>query len=146
MNRRRLIRTLALTALAVSASPAAAAQKNERVLKVGESMRFDSELEITFLAVRKDSRCPINARCMTPGDAVVVLRVAAGNQPARNYRIHTHLAPRKLVIPANEFPPGMAGIPKSYVISIARLTPQPTAGRKTLQSEYRLRLRITVAV
>jgi hypothetical protein len=32
------------------------------------------------------------------------------------------------------------------VISIAELTPLPTAGKKTLQSEYRLSLRITVAV
>lgn len=150
MNRRQLIRTLALTTLAASASTATAhaakaAAEKDRTLKVGETLRYDSELEITFLGVRKDRRCPINAACLTQGDAVVALRVKAGNQAPRNVRIHTNLKPRKLVIPANEFPPGMAGIPKSYVISIARLTPLPMAGKPTLQSDYRLKLRISVA-
>ncbi len=146
MNRRQLIRTLTLTTLCASVSPATAAEEDDKFLQVGETLKYDSDLEITFLAVPKDSRCPINARCITAGDAVVVLRVKAGNQTARNVRIHTHLKPRRVVIPANEFPEGMAGIPKSYVISIARLTPQPIAGKKTLQSDYRLRLRISVAV
>ena len=39
----------------------------------------------------------------------------------------------------------MAGIPKSYVVGIAALTPQPEAGKKTLQSDYRLKLDISVA-
>jgi sRNA-binding carbon storage regulator CsrA len=146
MNRRQLIRTLALTTLAASASHATAAgKKTEDALKVGETLRYDSELELTFLAVRKDRRCPINAACLTQGDAVVVLRVKAGNQAPRNVRIHTDLKPRKVVIPANKFPEGMAGIPKSYVISIARLNPLPTGRRITPQSDYRLKLRITVA-
>ncbi len=133
------------TASYASAQDASPAQGPQRVLRVGESLHYDSGLKVTFLAVRNDSRCPINAQCVWAGDAEVVLRVKAGNQAARIVRIHTELEPREAVIPANVFPPGMAGIPKSYVIGIARLNPVPTAGRKTLQSEYRSKLAISVA-
>lgn len=150
MKRRNLIRCLALTALGTRAitgtSHAAEAAKRGEPLRVGGSMRFDSELRITFLAVADDSRCPINAQCISAGDAEIILRIKAGNQEARNYRLHTDAAPRQLVIPANIYPPGMTGIPKSYVIGIDSLNPLPTAGKKTRQAAYRLLLRIDVVV
>lgn len=148
MNRRQLIRVLAMgtCALIFSATRASAVDPgNENALHVGETFRYDSGLKITFLAVRKDSRCPINAQCLSAGDAEVVLRVKAGNQAARKVVIHTNLKPRTVVIPENIFPPGMFGIPKSYVIGIARLTPLPHTEEKLLQSDYRLKLRISVA-
>jgi hypothetical protein len=148
MNRRHLIRTLAMGSCAFlfGASPASAVDlRKEKALHVGETLRYDSGLKITFLAVRNDSRCPINAQCLWAGDAEVVLWVKAGNQAARKVRIHTNLKPRTVVIPAELFPPGMAGIPKSYVISIARLTPLPNTEKQLLQSDYRLKLDISVA-
>lgn len=148
MNRRHWIRTLAMSALATlaaSATIAAGAERDSHLLRVGESLQYDKGLKVTFLAVSRDHRCPINAQCLTQGDATVILRVKAGRQAARNVTIHTHEKSREVVIPASEFPPGMAGIPKSYVISIAHLNPLPLAGNKTPQSRYRLGLRILVA-
>ena len=148
MNRRHWIRTLAmsaLAALATSTTITAGAERDSALLRVGESLQYDKGLKVTFLAVSRDHRCPINAQCLTQGNATVILRVKAGRQAARNVKIHTHDNPREVVIPANEFPPGMAGIPKSYVISIAHLNPLPLAGNKTSQTRYRLGLRILVA-
>ena len=148
MNRRHLIRALALGSCAflLGAVRASAGEPgNDKTLHVGETLRYDRGLKITFLAVRNDSRCPINAKCIWAGDAAVVLRVKAGNQAARKVTLHTNLKPQTVVIPAQIFPPDTAGIPKSYVISIAALTPQPEAGKKTLQSDYRLKLDIAVA-
>ncbi len=149
MNRRQMIRSLALTALgipvAISATSQAATGKKREPLRVGESMRFDSDLKITFLAVSNDSRCPINAKCISAGNAEIVLRVEAGNQAAKNYRLNTNRKPRQLIIPANVFPPGFFGIPKTYGIEIASLSPLPY-GDKTPQKAYRLRLGISVAV
>ena len=148
MNRRHWIRTLAmsaLAALATSTTITAGAERDSAPLRVGESLQYDKGLKVTFLAVSRDHRCPINAQCLTQGDATVILRVKAGRQAARNVTIHTHEKSREVVIPASEFPPGMAGIPKSYVISIAHLNPLPLAGNKTPQSRYRLGLRILVA-
>ncbi|MES2660139.1 MAG: hypothetical protein V4689_16065 [Verrucomicrobiota bacterium] len=148
MNRRHLIRTLALTGLLAAAcfsGNARAGTDKQEPIRVGERLRFDSELRIDFLKVRDDSRCPINAKCVSAGDAEVVLRIKAGNQPAKNYRLHTNDNPRRLVIPANVFPPDTGGIPKSYVIRIATLNPLPYAGKPTKQSDYRLGLHISVA-
>ena len=155
VNRRQLIRSLALTAVGIPASMTgtvhAATDANATgtkgdSLRLWESKRYDSELKITFLNVTEDSRCPINARCISPGNAEVVLRVKAGNQPAKNHRLNTHGKPCHLVIPANVFPPGMVGIPKSFGIKIDSLLPLPIAGVKTNLSDYRLRLGVTVAV
>ena len=148
MNRRHLIRALAMGSCAIllgTVRVSAVEPGNERGLHVGETLRYDGGLKITFLAVRNDSRCPINAKCIWAGDAEVVLRVKAGNQAARKVTLHTNLKPQTVVIPAQVFPPGTAGIPKSYVVGIAALTPQPEAGKKTLQSDYRLKLDISVA-
>ena len=128
-----------------TAAASAVERGNDKALHAGETLRYDRGLKITFLAVRNDSRCPINAKCIWAGDAEVVLRVKAGSQAARRVTLHTNLKPQTVVIPAQVFPPGTAGIPKSYLISIASLTPQPEAGRKTLQSDYRLKLDISVA-
>ena len=148
MNRRHLIRALAMGSCAIllgTVRANAVEPGKGKNLHVGETLRYDGGLKITFLAVRNDSRCPINAKCIWAGDAEVVLRVKAGNQAARKVTLHTNLKPQTVVIPAQVFPPGMAGIPKSYVVGIAALTPQPEAGKKTLQSDYRLKLDISVA-
>ena len=103
MNRRHLIRALALGSCAflLGAVRASAAEPgNEKTLHVGETLRYDRGLKITFLAVRNDSRCPINAKCIWAGDAAVVLRVKAGNQAARRVTLHTNLKPQTVVIPA----------------------------------------------
>lgn len=155
MNRRNLLQTLAFFAIGTATcfsessgqeAPAQPIIAKNVPLHVGESMRYDKGLKITFLSVSKDSRCPMGAFCIVPGDAEVVLRIKVGDQPAKNYRLHTDDQPRHLVIPANDFPTGMVGIPKSYVIKIDGLTPRPRIGKKTLQSDYELSLGISVAL
>ncbi|RYD35086.1 MAG: hypothetical protein EOP85_19315 [Verrucomicrobiaceae bacterium] len=155
MKRRELIQSLAMTVLgtgvllstrATAASPPEKPEQDER-LSVGETLRFDDGLSVTFLAVLNDGRCPINATCISAGHAEVLLRVKAGNQKAKLVTLHTDgRKKRRITIPANVFPEGQAGIPKSYTISIARLNPLPFAGKKTLQSDYRVKLKILVAL
>ncbi|MES2921345.1 MAG: hypothetical protein V4819_07355 [Verrucomicrobiota bacterium] len=148
MTRRHLIQVLATASCAFllgASSASAADRENERTLRVGETLQYDRGLKITFLAVRNDSRCPIDAQCLWAGDAEVVLRVKAGNQEPRKVILHTNLKPRVVVIPAKVFPEGMAGIPKSYVIGPAILKPLPSTEKKLLQSDYRLKLNISVA-
>ena len=153
MNRRHLIRSVSLATLGtlLAASGQASAclippGNHGRALRPGQSLHYDRGLTVTFLGVASDDRCPINAICVSQGDAVVVLRVKAGNQRAKIVRLHTDGEPNELVIPARKFPPGMAGIPKSYIISIESLNPLPTAGVPTRQRDYRLKLAISVAV
>ena len=148
MYRRHLIRVIAIASftLLFGATRASAAEPGkEKVLHVGESLRYDSGLKLTFLAVCNDSRCPFNAQCLSSGDAEVVLLVKAGNQKAREIRIHTDLQPRTVMIPVNVYPPGLGVVSvfDFYAISIARLAPLPNTEKKLLQSDYRLKLNIS---
>jgi len=121
------------------------------VLKVGDNWAFDSGLDITFLEVAADTRRYLPARPGRKremrGNALVILRLEAGNQAPMTVRLNTHRDPDYIVIPANDFPPGVVGIPKSYIISIRELTPDvaPRGGPRA-QRAYRLRLRVDVAV
>ncbi len=149
MNRRNLLRNLALVALAsatalFSTTAASAASDDSGSLSVGETYRPYEDLKITFLAVTNESRCPINALCISAGNAEIMIRVKAGKQPAKNYKLNTNRKPLYQVIPI-VYPEGMAGIPKSYVLSIGELSPLPFAGKKTKLSDYRLKLAIQVA-
>lgn len=130
-----------------SAAPQPLRVQKEKALHVGKTLHYDKNgLIITFLAVKKDHRCPFNATCISAGDAEVVLKVKVGNQKAKVVSIHTNSEPNLIVIPANKLPPGGVGIPKSYGISIGSLNPLPYAGKKTPQGKYRLRLAISTAV
>ncbi|RYD19122.1 MAG: hypothetical protein EOP88_20170 [Verrucomicrobiaceae bacterium] len=153
MKRRQLIQSLALAVLgggAILTTRATAATPEEpskgKRLSVGQTLRFDEDLTVTFLAVLKDGRCPINAICTSAGNAEVSLRVKVGKQKPKIVSLHTDGKKKRQIIVAKEYPDGMAGIPKSYAISIASLDPLPFAGKKTKQSEYRLKLKIDVAL
>lgn len=154
MNRRHLLQSLALTAFAtlISAAPVSAADigtklKDGKRLSVGETSQYDDGgLKITFLAVKKDFRCPINAQCLTAGDATVILRVKAGKEPVKEVTIHTNRKPNYVTIPAYHQTDGTITLQKSYWIKIDSLTPLPYAGKKTLQSDYRLKLKIGIVI
>ena len=114
-----------------------------RELAVGETVRFDKALRVTFLKVTKDNRCPMNARCITAGDAEVLLEVKLGANKPETVTLHTNDEPRYAVFSA--LPDGMIGIPKSYTVRLRKLTPQPIAGKKTRQRDYRLTLGFSIA-
>ena len=136
---------LPLTSLAASAGPESAPGEGSRKLAVGQTVRFDKGgIRVKFLKVGNDSRCPMNARCISAGDAEVILEVKVGSKKPELVTLHTHDEPGYAVFSA--IPDGMIGIPKSYTVSIRELTPQPIAGRKTRQRDYRLTVGFSTAV
>lgn len=120
-------------------------------LRVGDSWNYSDGLKITFVGVASDTRRSPSASSsgarVVRGSAVVLLSVEAANQPPRTVRLHTNREPKAAVIPANDFPDGMVGIPRSYLISIRKLLPETTtpAGPRP-QRLYRLRLKVDEAV
>jgi hypothetical protein len=148
MNRRQLLRTLTLSALGTgsclssSSQPASAtvAIRVSRPISVGETFQYDNDLKIIFGSMIDDSRCPVNAKCVSEGDAEVLLRIKVGKEKYKNYWLHTQTRPKKLEVvfvnPTN-------GSVKTYIIDIATLDPRPYVGKKFRQSDYRLALHIT---
>ena len=151
MNRRKLIKSVAVTILASSlcllgGTKVSAANPLDSAgggLAVGQSLRYDAGLKLTFVKVKNDSRCPLGALCISAGDAEVVLIAKVGNQPEKIIRIHTHDKPTVAVIPAA--PPGTISTMKTYYVKIASLSPRPRIGSTIKQSDYRLLLDIKVA-
>jgi hypothetical protein len=120
-------------------------------LRVGDSWNYSDGLKITFVGVAFDTRRSANPSLprarVVRGNAVVVLSVEAANQPPRTVRLHTNGEPKTAVIPANVFPDGMVGIPRSYGISIRNLLPETaTPAGPRPQRLYRLRLKVDEAV
>ena len=115
-------------------------------LSVGDSWTYDSGLKITFLQVLADTR-KMTVAGREKGNAVILLRLEAGNQAPKTVRLRTRLGRDYVVIAENEFPEGVVGIPKSYVVRVASLTPDPIRrGGLRQQRAYKLRLAVEVAL
>lgn len=130
-------------------------------LRAGETWTYEPGFGITFVGVAADTRrsaasrpnfprCPTLRRPASTkvvGNAVVVLVLKAGNQKARTVRLGTHRGRTYAVIPAQIFPPGVVGIPKSYLVSVHELLPRHSRRKgRHPQRAYRLRLAVDVAV
>src|SRR5436309_11682340 len=58
-------------------------------LDAGQSARITgSDLQLQFVRVESDSRCPAGVQCITAGEAVVALRARTGNAHAELLRLH----------------------------------------------------------
>jgi hypothetical protein len=81
------------------------------------------------------------------GNAVILLRLEAGNEAPKTVRLRTRFVSDYVVIPANEFPEGVVGIPKSYLVRVASLTPDPIrrGGLRQMRA-YSWRLFVEVAL
>lgn len=95
----------------------------------GQVVRLESELMITFDSVTADSRCPIDAICVSAGDATVHLTLEQG--ASRGERdLHTSL----LAASSATF--------LAYSVRLLELQPYPRSSSPTRQSDYVATLRV----
>jgi len=102
------------------------------VLAVGGDVQVDAVLQVVFLGVPADSRCPATADCITPGDAAVVLGVSLGTGPTVTDTLHTNQGLR-------------AASAGGYIITLLTLTPYPQIPGPIPTDQYRARLSISLA-
>jgi hypothetical protein len=88
-----------------------------------------ASVTLRFDAVSEDSRCPINAMCVTAGRAVVRLSVVAGGASAA-------------VEIASDPATARAATAGSVRLEWQRLEPYPTAPPTTAPQDYRLTVRV----
>ena len=93
-------------------------------LKTAASVTLDSKaLTVRFDRVAEDSRCPEGARCITSGDATVILTATLrGGQP-RRLELHTNEEPATAEIPG-------------FQIALVGLVPKPGVDRPVAQRDY----------
>lgn len=104
----------------------------EFTLAIGESAGIeDQNMEITFLQVLEDSRCPRNVTCIWAGRVSAAVEIT-GSQPGY-----------KMVLTQ----PGLSGQPatetyKEYEFAF-NVTPYPESGKQIASEEYRLNLTVS---
>jgi hypothetical protein len=115
-----------LAASACGGSPAAPGEVpyGQRFdLKAGQRITVgDDGLAVTFVTVRSDARCPLDATCIDIGDAVLALRLdLSGREESRD--IHTKPPQSQLRV-------------DGYTITLQSLQPYPWSNPERPRDEY----------
>jgi hypothetical protein len=90
----------------------------------------DTALQVQFVDVTGDSRCPADVVCIQGGDALVHVR-AFGDGATARYELHTGNASEAVVTHG------------PYRIALTDLQPYPFSSRAIRDEEYRATLRVT---
>ena len=102
----------------------------EFVLARGEVAQVaDAGIQIRFVGVRGDSRCPADAVCILGGDALVRIEVLSFGEGRRDYDLHTG--------------DSRPVVHKGFTIALVKLEPYPFSSRTIQPDEYRATLRAT---
>ena len=112
-------------------SPVGPAQLDERfTLAPGEAAAVrGTSLQVTFLSVTGDSRCPADAFCIQGGDAIVHVRANDGG--SARYELHTGDQSRAAAVHAG------------FRITLEQLAPYPFSSRTIAPEEYRATLTVS---
>ena len=147
MNRRKWIQLAAISVLAsvtgfsslATAGPTATPA--QRLIRVGETRKYDNGMKVKFLRVIKDKRCPLDDECKNPGDATVVLRIKVGKKPSKIHKLHTNKGRKQLWILID---PKKTPKSRYYRIRVKSLSPLPFEGKITPPENFRLDLDIAL--
>lgn len=102
-------------------------------LRAGATARIEGgDLAVRFDDVPYDSRCPVDVRCITAGDATVALFLTGGGAADATQLVHTLDEPHEARHGA-------------WSVALVRLEPRPVSTRKTPLRDYRVTLRVSRA-
>ena len=114
-----------------SASPGRTPLGQPFELRAGSSAAVEGGLQITFVRVPSDSRCPMDALCIRAGEALVALTVSQdGRNPARR-ELRTDGAASETTY-------------LDFSIKLIALAPYPRSDRQILPEDYVATLTIRV--
>jgi hypothetical protein len=88
-----------------------------------------TDLQLRFIEIVSDSRCPRGVTCVWAGEVRVRLSVRSGNTPASQHE----------VIAGNALPVG------AYLIAVEKVEPEPVEDRKISPRDYRVTVRVEMA-
>lgn len=101
-------------------------------LRVGESASIEgASLQVGFLEVANDSRCPKGERCVWEGDATVRIWVQRGAGAKEKRDLHTS---GKAQDSADD---------SGHEVRLLRLAPEPVSGRTIEQRDYVATLQVS---
>lgn len=127
-----------LVAAAAGCAPAGTAPEAPSLdeafgLRVGASAHVaGTSLEVGFVGVSGDSRCPKDVQCVWEGDATVRIRLGGGEDPEQIAELHTAQGRERTAVHGE------------YGVRLQRLDPRPLSERPVEASEYCAILEVTV--
>ena len=115
-------------ALAACGRDGSAATLNAPIqLAPGQSAVFDAEnLEVKFVGIDSDSRCPSDVACVWAGEIVVRLTVRKDRRT------------KELAIKGNQSLPV-----DGFVVSVLEVLPPPKSSQRIAPADYRVTLKVT---
>jgi hypothetical protein len=90
-----------------------------------------AELQIQFLGVSQDSRCPVDVECVWAGNAQITLRVSLKDST------------EETVITINSYTEPTAAVYEGFRIEFVDLRPVPRSDRPINPAEYRVTLKVS---
>lgn len=106
----------------------------EFILKAGRQVTLRQErFRIKFAAVKEDSRCPADVKCIWAGNAAIQLVVSVGGSGGQSLALNTN---------------GMSSLPgeghyRGYKVRLVELSPYPRTSRKIAAKDYIATLLVT---
>lgn len=95
-------------------------------LKVDQVAQVSSDnVQLKFLEVQQDSRCPVNVQCIWQGQAKVAISLTRNEQPLGNLTLETSVDGQPIAQSVN-----------GYSIKLVKVSPQPKANQPIDQSDY----------
>ncbi len=88
-----------------------------------------TDMDVGFVSVFSDYRCPVDATCGWPGSAVVGLDIVLGSDPGAVFLLNTGVDPRSLAL-------------GNYLITVVDLTPARHTGAPIPARKYQVKLRV----
>ena len=111
-----------------SVSGPTASFSREASIPIGRSVSIVEDVEVRFVEVTGDSRCPADALCIQGGDAIVKLQVVVDGRQ-RDVELHT----------GNTRPVSTQGL----TIELLQLMPYPFSSRPIQPNDYEATIRVS---
>ena len=103
-------------------------------LKIGETANLEATgFKLTFVAIKEDSRCPLNTSCIQEGQVTAVLNLSRPSESTI----------RTIYLTLRALQPGLSvQHVEGYDIKLKRVTPYPEAGTAKADRDYIVNLSI----
>ena len=93
-------------------------------VRVGKQKKFSrSKINVKFVSLMEDSRCPEGVNCVWAGNAKIKVIISQGSGAGETFEINTNLGAKGATF-------------DSYAVNLVSLTPTPKADSKIKNEDY----------
>lgn len=125
-----LIFALIFTFAVGTVSTFAAQNPEKQAVKINKQKKFSrSKLNVKFVSLVEDSRCPEGVNCVWAGNAKIKIEVSSGKKK-ETFEVNTNIGPKGAAF-------------DGYAINLVELTPTPKANAKINRNSYTATFEIT---